>query len=197
MEKIMGYRLIVQFHLIYNKLNMKKLLTTVLVLLFFCKVDSQVLIVKNIILSHVIVKTEKLHVENEGEGPSLYFELCIENNTDSVIILHPSKSIFILQFRYKNKNYVKESLSLLLVPFHEKEKICIQPKEKYNVKFGDRIFLGTNILDSKIRSVYDYSRELLQILPSLRVTYKDDLIKMYSNEIQNVTLSDYYEYIPQ
>lgn len=176
---------------------MNKLLITLLFVSFFCKVDSQILHVKNIELSDVVVKIEKLHSESDGMGPSVYFELSIKNNTDSVIILHPSKSIFYLQFRYKNKDYTNKLSPLTLIPFYEKKEISIKPYDTLNVKFGDRIFMGTDILDYRVRTIYDYSRELMQVLPTLQIFYKDDIIKISSNGIQNVTLSEYYNHVPR
>jgi hypothetical protein len=175
---------------------MNKLLIFLL-LFFFCKVESQILYVKNIELSNVIVKVDKLHSENDGMGPNVYFELCVKNNTDTLIVLPPSKSIFTLQFRYKNRDYTNELKPLTLVPFLEKKEIMIYPHEILNVKFGDRIFMGTDILDYRARNTYDYSRELMQVLPTLQIQYKDDIIKISSIGIQNVALSDYYYYEPK
>jgi len=175
----------------------KSLIIILLFLLSYSPVDGQILRVKSIELSHVIVKIEKIHFEGEGEGPSISFELCFENNKDSLITLHPSQSKFFVQFRYKNKVYNNVANSFFLVPYFERKNVEIQPKESFFVNFGEKILLGTDILNNQNRKVYDYTLEMLQILPTLQVVYKEDEIKIISKEIENVKLSDYYNYTPR
>jgi len=49
--------------------------------------------------------------------------------------------------------------------------------------FSHNLFLGTSMYKS---GKYDYTKEIIEILPSIRVLYKQSDFQIYSNEIISV-----------
>ncbi len=177
----------------------KLLIPTLFYLLTSASLYGQIINIKKITVSRVITKIEN-DVREEGmtEGPNVYFELEIENNTDSIIKLETSQSEFDILFRYKGKSYRNKAFGFSLIPFYEKKEIQIKPNEKYPVKFSNSILLGTRLLkyNNSSYNYYDYSEEILQILPTLQVQYVDQKIKIVSCKIENVDVENYI-YIPK
>jgi hypothetical protein len=166
-------------------------------LLFGSILFGQNINIKKINVSRVITKIEKgAWEEKQEEGPSVYFELEIENNTNSVLTLDSSESEFDILFKFKGKSYIDTSIvSMALIPFYDKKEICIKPNEKYPVKFSCRILLGTNLLKfDSVNKYYDYTEEMLQILPTLQIQYVDPKLKIISGRIEEVG-TEHYIYI--
>ncbi len=176
---------------------MVKLFFSMLFLLFCSALFGQNINIKKINVSRVITRIENdAWEETQEEGPSIYFELEIENNTNSVLTLDSYESEFDILFKFKGKSYIKKGISSMgLIPFYDKKEICIKPNEKYPVKFSCRILLGTNLLKfDSVNKYYDYTEEMLQILPTLQIQYVDPKLKIISGRIEEVG-TEHYIYI--
>nr|WP_321374086.1 hypothetical protein [uncultured Bacteroides sp.] len=159
-----------------------------------CSVLGQNLKIKNIVISRVITKIENnVHEKDENKGPRAYFKIELENNTDTVLVLDPAHSKFMLQFRYNGLDYRRKVLSVFLSSFNEIKEIRLKPNEKYPVEFGIRIFSGTNLIKEKKsnKNSYDYSQEILKALPTLQLQYMDPDLRIISGKIENTEIEDY------
>ena len=63
--------------------------------------------------------------------------------------------------------------------------MAIPPRDNVNFSFGSYLLLGTNILKYKQGN---YTEEMITILPTLRIVYQDEVVKICTNEIKDVTL---------
>lgn len=181
-------------------MNMAKFIFSLLIsLTIACTLHGQNLKIKNIVISRVITKIENnVHEKHENEGPRAYFKVELENNTDTVLVLDPAHSKFMLQFRYNGLDYRRKVLSVFLSSFNELKEIRLKPNEKYPVEFGIRIFSGTNLNKEKKsnKNCYDYSQEILKALPTLQLQYMDPDLRIISGKIENIEAEDYI-YIPK
>jgi hypothetical protein len=181
-------------------MNMTRLLfSTLFCLLISTASHGQNLKIKNIDISRVITKIENnVHEKDENKGPRAYFKVELENNTDTVVLLDPAHSKFMLQFRYNGLDYRRKVLSVFLSSFNEIKEIRLNPHEKYPVEFGIRIFSGTNLVKEKKskKNYYDYSQEILKALPTLQLQYMDPDLRIISGKIENIETEDYI-YIPK
>ena len=120
--------------------------------------------------------------EDLENGPYAYCKCIIANNTKNTIVLKPANSTTVIVFRYQRKNYVIEVEPL---PFVDNKKLQVFPEETIALNFGTNLLLGTDILDYKKG---DYTKEMLIILPTLKIVYRDNCVKLNTDEIKNVIL---------
>ena len=159
---------------------------------------AQIIHLDNVRVGTVISKMNYETLGNRDSGPYIYIFLGIINNTDSTIILQPSKSSFFFDFSCNGKSYIKETGSFYLMNFYGKEEIALLPNTGYRLEFGSSIFGGTDILTDERLQVYDYSREILQALPTLKIVYEDPNYKFSSSGgIGNVVIGEDYYYTPK
>ena len=159
---------------------------------------AQVLIVDTIKVNTIISEINYDKLGNRESGPYIHVMMNIVNNTDSIIVLQPSKSSFFLEFSYKGKSYFKEAVTLFtLLTFYEKKEIFIRKGEVYKLEFGASLFTETDILIKERLKVYDYSHEILQALPTLKIIYKDPNLNLFSCGISNVEIGKDYYYTPE
>ena len=121
---------------------------------------------------------------NEGveDGPFIDGVCVLNNNTDSTVVLYPSKSKIRLLFRYKEKLY---STDIFPLAFIENDTIILLPKQIQDVSFGVNLLLGTGILNKDRKN---YTNELLEILPTIKISYEDKGLNIKSSEITNVNV---------
>jgi len=170
--------------------------TIVIFLLLSCGIEGQNIEIENVTISRVALKIDELHEEQESEGPIFTYQIKFVNNSDSILRVYPSESKFEQFFRYKNKLYSSDVVSSSLLPFLLNKKVIeISKGDSSMLKFSARILLGTNIRDSIDRD-YDYTKEIMQILPTLRIVYKDKCNRFQSSGINNVTIGT-YTYTPK
>lgn len=159
-------------------------------------IEGQNIEIENVTISRVALKIGELHEEQESEGPLFTYQIKFVNNSDSILRIYPSESKFEQLFRYKNKLYSNDVVSFSLLPFLLNKKVIeISKGDFYMLEFSTRILLGTNIRDSIDRD-YDYTKEIMQILPTLRIVYKDKYNQFQSSGINNVTIGT-YTYTPK
>ena len=155
-------------------------------------IKAQTLIIDSLVVSKVITSKNKEDLfEHEGKGPLVNFFITIKNDADSTIVLNTSESDFGIRYRYNNCDYSALIACFSLIPFAELNNLSLKKNEEFSLAFSDRIFLGTDILDHKTKKVYDYSKEILQALPTLQLIYKDPKLRMVSTRIRSVKLFDY------
>jgi hypothetical protein len=159
--------------------------------------------IKNLILSRVIVDVEDLIEERLYEGPIIGFQIQIKNNTDTTLTLYPSESDFYIRFTRNGSKYTKEVIGIPLITFPRQgifsslNVLFLKPNDEITVSFGRYIFLGTTILQPDGLKHYDYTKEMIKVLPTIKVLYRDKSNKMESCGIENVTLGEDYHYIPK
>lgn len=120
--------------------------------------------------------------EDLRNGPYVLFECDIINNTESLIVLYPSDSETNVWFNYKGEMYFNKLFSL---PFLEKKTLELMPNQNVTVVWGIYILLGTPIL--KVNHE-DYTTEMLEILPTLKVIYRDKNLEIEATEVSKVNV---------
>ncbi len=134
-------------------------------------------------LSYYNVKLDSCIIDEDSEkGPYVELTCSMFNNSDYSILLKPSHSIIDLVFSYKGSYYTIDIVSL---PFMANETIVILPYSSINLILGSYLLLGTEIFNYKRG---DYTKEMISILPTLKVVYQDEGIKVSSEEIKEVIL---------
>jgi hypothetical protein len=150
-----------------------------------CFLNAQTsLIVSLLDISHYNVKPIKgRDFEDDGEGPRIGADCIIKNNSksDSIEINFSDSKVY-FEFMYKGSIYKQSPFY-----FNAKGKVLLYPQDSCSFSFGVPIFLGTLIhKDKKL----NYTAELLEILPTIKVIYKQKELKLISEEITSVKLYD-------
>ncbi|MBP1615444.1 MAG: hypothetical protein H6Q13_2892 [Bacteroidetes bacterium] len=171
-----------------------KVLLVSLFLVIGTAVQAQVLNLDTVKVAEVIYYDDHIHYgmgDHDGPGISLHFS--VVNTTDSVFYLYPSTSNFSIEFSYNGKGYVSREYPFFLVTFFGIDSLAIQPGESYHLHFGTSIFWKTDILYEykETRDVYDYSLQILQALPTLRLIYRDKVSELSSKGIDHVKIVRY------
>ena len=150
-------------------------------IILFCNItNAQIdLKIKELRVSYIVVKGE-LNEDSE-QGPYVDIALLLENKTDTALFLIPSGSEIILSFNYKGNSY---SSNLVSLGFGENKKTTLLPKSSLDISVGRYLLLGTDIFKADKR---DYTKEIIEILPTLKISYRDNFNKIRSNEILKVT----------
>jgi hypothetical protein len=167
---------------------MKQILTTIILIMTFQAVNAQLdFTIERITVSGIveILSENVLYDEDFGQGPHVYIECSITNNSNDIIILCPNETKIIITFRYNQMDYDK--MPLFTLPFKNSDKLIILPNQTINFGFGDYLILGTDIMKNYNN---DYIKEMLEILPTIKVRYKDKSINIVTNGIKNVTVGD-------
>lgn len=144
-----------------------------------------VLTLKNIRVANINVPiSENFIREGDDDGPYVNMFFVFNNNTDSIIKLHPSNSKMILQFRYKSEYFYQ---NVFAIPFTDSDTLIIMPHQQYESFVGESLLLGTSILKNNNN---DYRIELIEILPTIKLVYKETKMNIKSSEILNVEVID-------
>ena len=139
--------------------------------------------IEELILSNYNINLDRNIIDEDLEnGPYVYFKCQIINNTNDSVVLHPVNSNSKIVFRYNKSNF---ALDVAPLPFIDNKKLAIPPRDNVNFSFGSYLLLGTNILKYKQGN---YTEEMITILPTLRIVYQDEVVKICTNEIKDVTL---------
>jgi len=166
---------------------MKKTHILISITFLMClNVNAQLVVfLKNIKVSKTNVPILKDHYrEGDIDGPYIQFFFALKNNTDSIIKLHPSRSEMTFEFKFKKETYYQK---LIPVIFMEKDSILIPPHQQYESFVGVDIFLGTFILK---KNNNDYRTELIEVLPTIKLVYKEKGLKVISSGILDVEVID-------
>ena len=160
--------------------------TLLVIFMVFQNLGAQVeFTVENIDLSNYHINLNRNIIdENLENGPFIYLNCQIINNTNTSILLKPSKSEIKIIFRFNDLDYKIEVYPL---PFVEIKELIIEPNNKININFGSYLLLGTDI---HIERNGNYIKEMISILPTLKILYQDEQIKLKTSEIRNVRVNN-------
>ena len=163
----------------------RRILLSIAITLCF-NINAQfILSLRNIKVSKINVPISKdYYREGDTEGPFVNMFFTLKNNTDSIIKLHPSKSEMIISFQYKNRYFSRNGFPL---PFMDNDSLIIMPHQQYESFVGVELFLGTSILKENNN---DYRIELIEVLPTIKLIYKEKRIRVTSSEILDVEVID-------
>ena len=145
----------------------------------FCQLKSEI---KNIKVGNIsIKKNEDVDVEDEEEGPNIGITFNIRNlsNKTDIKLLEDYYSFFIC-FKYKRKDYRVNVDPIIL-----NNSSVLYRKSKLVFFVSSYFLLNTPIHRDK---KYDYVYEMLEILPTLRMYFKQKKHEVYSNKIENVEI---------
>lgn len=160
---------------------MKKNILFIFLLFSFSTLSAQIsFYIQEIEVNNICIhESEDLIIEGEKEGPDIWIEFTIKNNYKIPVKLLPSNSNMWLNFNYKNRIYKRNIFSFT---FLEKDLLELSPNEEYHNFASTRLFLGTTLIKEK----GDYVFELMEVLPTLKLYYKEEDLTMISSEIKNV-----------
>jgi len=161
----------------------KYIITTICILFIMQSLGAQVsFYIKNISVSHYNVTIPKgLILTDLEEGPILS-ATCVLKNTSSndTIKIYPDKSTINIYFFSKHFQFSSE---VYPIAFNDKSLVKLAKNDSICFGFGHNLFLGTSLFKS---GKYDYTKEIIEILPTIRVLYRQKDLKVYTNEIISV-----------
>jgi hypothetical protein len=167
---------------------MKKLsiLSAIIILFLLSQVKAQVRF--NIeVMSMSNIKSENndnIFIEGKENGPLIVLDCLIKNEGKDDIKLLLSKSSTNLLFNYKGDNFKIELKSL---SFDLRDSVILKCNENLNLYFQSYFLLGTSLWKEEKQ---DYTDNLLEILPTIRVQYKDCIQNIYTTQISEVKIED-------
>lgn len=126
--------------------------------------------------------SDKIYNEEETDGPYVQMKCVYFNESNSDILLSPSKSKIEILFNYRGIDYC---VDVVAMPFADNNSLTIKSNEKMEFKLGTHILLGTPLWEEKKA---DYTMILLEVLPTLRVHYKDPYSNLFSSKIGRVNI---------
>jgi len=139
--------------------------------------------IEELCLSNYNVEMNSNVIDEDSEsGPYVYLKCSIINNTKDSVLLKPAHSKINILFRHKKSDY---TIGVDPLPFVDNETLIIPPKGKADFALGSYLLVGTKIFDCKRG---DYTKEILSILPTIKVVYQDESFKIRTDEIKDVVL---------
>lgn len=139
--------------------------------------------IEELSLSNYNVELNRSIIDEDSEcGPYIVLKCSILNETNDSVLLKPAHSNIYIVFSYKRSDYI---IDVFPLPFIDDETLIIAPKGKADLAIGSYPLLGTKIFNSKQG---DYTKEMLSILPTLKVVYQDEGTKIRTDEIKDVIL---------
>ena len=166
---------------------MLKYVVVLILMICVLKSYSQIeLQVKELNISNVSSNIDGLIIidEDEQDGPYLNFECMLINKSSEKVILYPAISELNLTFNYNRNNYNIECFAL---QFQDNDSLIIESEGVIVFLVGTNIFLGTPMWNENKK---DYCKELIEILPTLKLEYKEDGLILRTNEIINAKIID-------
>jgi hypothetical protein len=159
-----------------------KIVSIAIFVFFWSDCFSQfTLIIKQLNVFNLSVTAENSLLEDRRNGPIIDGTFTFINKNDTAILLCPEHAKLLLHFRYKRNEFER---TFFLLPFLFKDTILILPHSEFDVPFENEVLLGTGIFS---RTKKDYTDVMLEILPTLYITYKERKINLRSYEIRDVT----------
>ena len=139
-------------------------------------------LITNISVSYIKTTINKNAIidEDTEDGPYLYFECTVTNKTKENIIFHPSIADLTILYNYKKDIYYTKVFAL---SFQDNDSLFLQHEEELTFSFGTNIFIGTSIWREEKDN---YCKELIEILPTLRLNYKESGLIIQTSKILNV-----------
>lgn len=128
------------------------------------------------------IDKEGLMNESHEDGPLIEVNCIFCNTNDSTITLYPSKSDITILFNYNRRSYEVRAFPLA---FLEKDTIKILPGQTEESSFASNLLISTGILNNNKK---DYLLDMIKILPTLKIRYKDKNFNVTTSEILNVEI---------
>lgn len=161
----------------------KLLILTIMFLSIFSKNWSQSLVINELNVSHFKVqKNPNIHKAHDSDGPFIRISFIIYNDTREDIFFNTESDNLKVTFSYKGEKYSKE---MIWESLKELGNMKIPSNSSKEFTTSSHLFLGTNIREDK---KYDYTLELLEVLPTLRLNYRDIKLKLVSTGINSVVI---------
>lgn len=181
--------------MLYKK-ELKQIVKCNLILVLFCgfflSSEAQVnMIIKNLYLDDIYIKIDKnIYIEGELVSPRVKGELIIKNNTDDTVSLSLNEDCFTLLFNYEKKPFANS----IDISFNKGIKKKLLPCDSLFINFKCDLVRYTR-LQKRQEDIYDtdyvidYSKEMLEILPTIRILYIDSKQVFWSTQIENVSVN--------
>lgn len=166
-----------------------KLSTTILIVLL--SMASRLAFSQNVELQIDTLSISNVIREDNGEitfhdyGPVIKMIVSIKNNSDSLILLFPSKAQYFITFNYDGKSYQQETIPMAFMDY---DSLQLLPKKIVQFYVAEDLFGGTPIYSN---SKGDYTKELLMTLPTLKFKYNESNMSLTASDIKIVELAEY------
>jgi hypothetical protein len=167
---------------------MRKIITITLIILLLDKLgfsQNLKLYIDSVEVSNIVYNIEQIEYIEEGKmnGPSIMFYCRFKNIDTTHCAMHPSKAIFHYSFFLENKLYSDYFYPL---SFGNISTLILKPDEDVLFAFYILVFLGTPIHNINF-SKFDYTIEIMKILPTLVIYYNElDRFMIESERIKKV-----------
>ncbi len=141
------------------------------------------------VYSIIIHDNENSILEARYDGPGVSGTISFQNTSDSIVRLDLPNSKTSLTFRYQEKDFIsviigKDKMFNNAIDLDNNQKVCLY--------FSADLFHGTSISKSKneVSNTQDYSREVIQVLPTIHIWYRDKNFDIKTSSIKNVRIID-------
>jgi hypothetical protein len=147
----------------------------------------------SIIIKNIVQEPSTTIMTYSYEGPVILVKCIILNNTKDTIILNNGE--LSLVFRYRGKNYINTIVGLdnPLNVRDTTDLLTILPNEKIDFKFSSSYLLGTDFFwmkykQKKLSDKMNYTTEIIETIPTLKVRCFRPPLDITTAEIMNVTI---------
>lgn len=163
---------------------MIKVILYIFIYLFPLTCVSQHLFVDKLIISDAKVDyVSNVINEGKGNGPQVWVELTLCNNTNEDIFIEMSFVNLMVIFNYEGKEYREEMIWQSLTDETNQK---LSPNTSLKFSAGTYIFLGTELWHEKKEN---YMLELLKTLPTLRIKLYSPQLEIESIGIESVIVN--------
>ena len=134
-------------------------------------------------ISHIAEIVDKNVIDESLEkGPFIMLYTSIHNKSDSLVTIHLSNTTCQVEYYYNGKKYIFDAILQLYV---YSDSLVLSPNQVAELNFGLYLILGTSIHKS---DKGDYTREMLEILPTLKIYYIGRSFNVRSSDIERVVI---------
>lgn len=167
---------------------MKKsiILSTIFFLVLLTQIKAQVNFKIEVMSVSNITNDHNVNVYTEGKenGPLIVIECLLKNEGIDDVMLMISESSTNLLFNCRGENFV---IDLTRMSFDLRDSVILKRNEELNLYFQSYFLFGTSLWKEDKQ---DYTSDLLGILPTIRVVYKDCIHKIYTTQILEVKIEE-------
>lgn len=125
---------------------------------------------------------DNVYIEGKEAGPLIVLECTLFNEGEEDLELVLSNSRSTLFFNYQGKNFTENLIHLNL---DEGDSVVIKSKGSYNFYYESNFLFTTSLWQGPKA---DYTEILLEILPTVRVRYKDSLQSVITTHTVRVNI---------
>ncbi len=141
---------------------------------------------------------------DDWKGPFVAAKCLIINNAKNAIVFKPTVNSISFIFRHDSLDYqsgyssffssylsIEDTFFMRDYDVFGKEvvrpiKLVLNPKDTITLDFGTHPIIYTDIADKDYGIHYDFRNEMIEILPTIKVMYRDENIEICTDEILNV-----------